>query len=423
MKPLLDGGRMQSLVETLSDAMALPPIVEQVSRMIEADETDLQEIARIIRFDPGLSAKVLALANSDAYGRKGRVDSLPQAVLNIGLRGLRQVLLGLEVVGRLGTESEAERLDTARVWRHSIGCAVLASRLAALQSDVELEEAFMMGLLHDVGQLLLAQRLGRHYDRVLEVSDRLLLPVGLVEKHLLLVDHAHLMARILSGWSVPVSVATAIGQHHNEAEEELTQRYGKTATVLALADRFAQAVVPSDSAVRTLYPTQALCRAIDLSVSAAGAVFKGLSETVDHLLASMLPSLDATSSADEDAHAAGALDRPFRPLFVSRVPELDAVGMFCKRLVKTRGQPTVAIVHIERSDATPTLSKRLLAGEKRAGVHKLPLIVLSDTGERELAPEAMAGRSVRRLAMPVTSRRLLDAVNRIQRPAGAKSAA
>jgi putative nucleotidyltransferase with HDIG domain len=171
--------------------------------------------------DPAVVARVLAAANAGALGASGRVTSVRQAILLLGISRVRDITLATAIIDRF---KAAPPFDARRLWLHSVGVAVCAqevARNAGLDADI----AYTAGLLHDVGQLLLFVVDPEAYGRTLRIKAEKDIDIVDAEREYMGIDHAYVGGELARFWKLPEAVADAIAAHHaadgNEPENEL----------------------------------------------------------------------------------------------------------------------------------------------------------------------------------------------------------
>lgn len=143
------------LDEVLARADALPTLPEAarfIISTIDDESTNADSLVVILNTDPAIVARILAAANSTAFGLSSRVESMREAILVLGLKEIRSITLATAVIARFNPRSAA--FDPRMLWRHSMGVATCA-RIIAEEIQYNAEAAFTAGLLHDIGQLLL----------------------------------------------------------------------------------------------------------------------------------------------------------------------------------------------------------------------------------------------------------------------------
>lgn len=202
--------RIHELVE--SDEVQLPPLPEvaiRVQEILSSDYADTRELDRLLSEDPAIAAALLRLANSAAFGGLNQVESLATAIQRIGLRQVGAIVTGLSVKNHFRQGEGLMRELMEVIWDHSVTSA-FAARAIAREIGYEPEKAFLAGLLHDCGMVLVLaavaklEELGETYsnsrDFLLELMDQL---------------HVKLGHRVLTDWNLPPEIAD-VALHHEE---------------------------------------------------------------------------------------------------------------------------------------------------------------------------------------------------------------
>jgi HD-like signal output (HDOD) protein len=213
-QPLTEQIRM-AVVDGKVYLPALPELVTQLRDLLDDESrSGSQAVADLVRNEPAVSATLLRLANSAAFGGLHRIADLSQAVARLGLKQVASVVTAHAHSGHFDSDDPAKRERLHVLWGHAVGTAMAAKRLAATTGG-DPEESFLAGLLHDVGRLLVLK--GVDY---LEDSGEhgTITPVVLDELMDLL--HAELGHWILQEWQLPDSVCRVALLHHDQPEPE-----------------------------------------------------------------------------------------------------------------------------------------------------------------------------------------------------------
>ncbi len=205
-----------------ADALpALPQIVSRILEMLGDDEVNVESISTHIVNDPAVVGHILAAANAGALGAGGRVDSVPQAILLLGISRVRDITLATAIIDRF---KSVLPFNAQHLWLHSVGVVICAQDLART-AGLDVNAAYTAGLLHDIGQLLLVVFNPDAYARVLQARGARDTDIVPIERELIGVDHAHVGGELARLWKLPEAVADAIAGHHvsdqNEPENEL----------------------------------------------------------------------------------------------------------------------------------------------------------------------------------------------------------
>jgi len=201
------------VLEQLTGLPALAPVVQQALVLLEREDFDWREVAEVIAQDQNIVAQLLKLANSALTGLRRKVTSLPTALRVLGARPVRNLLLTMTVRPFLQVPSEL------KLWEHSLACGLVAKRLAQQTQLVDPEEAFAVGLLHDIGKTLLMRFFPQSYRRVQQIARRQGCPTFIAERLIFSVTHAEVGAWLLERWRIPSPFCEAVAVHHTPVPE------------------------------------------------------------------------------------------------------------------------------------------------------------------------------------------------------------
>ena len=196
--------------------VSLPTIFFQVERAINHPSSSSTDIAKALRTDQGLSARLLRIANSAFYGFPRRVESVDQAVRIIGTRQLHDLVLATVVLTQF-RGVDANLVTMKSFWQHSFACGIAARSLATLRRESNVEHFFVAGLLHDIGSLVLYQEFPQRAAVALEMHRRDKAALDEVERSVIGCDHGQVGAALMTLWKLPESYREVAANHHNPA--------------------------------------------------------------------------------------------------------------------------------------------------------------------------------------------------------------
>ena len=212
-----DGADAWEKLITSPGAPELPPAAAAVLRAAAKPGAGAAELAKAVSADPELAGAVVDLANSADYRAPEPMKDVRGAVVRLGLERVRSLVLASSVfrlfpadAGRAGAEP---RVSPAGLWTHALAAAFSAEAVARLAGTPS-EDAFLAGLFHDLGKLLLAGQLPGPYAAVLDQVEGSSVTLAEAESEILGFTHARAGAWLLSKWSLPGSVVTAVSGHH-----------------------------------------------------------------------------------------------------------------------------------------------------------------------------------------------------------------
>jgi len=230
---------LQTKLERCNTLPTLPSAAVKIVQLCQRDDVDAGQLVQAISTDPALSAKVLKLVNSAAFRRRREVTTLSQAVMLLGTNALQALALSFSLVpARRQRESAAQ----VAFWKRAVVAAVAARELATLVEFHLVEEAFLCGLLQDIGILALSQTLGAPYNDVLASGGDDNEALITAERAALGTDHAEVGAWLLARWKVPAAMCKATEWSHEPGalalgiDEDTATLVKITATAGLLAD-------------------------------------------------------------------------------------------------------------------------------------------------------------------------------------------
>ena len=252
---------------------SLPTIAVDVIEMARQPDVNIKHIAKTITNDPALSSKILKTVNSSFYSLSKPVSTISHAMVILGLNSVRTLALGFSLLGNLRGSDEHD-FDMVKFWQRSIYSAVASRNIAQRANLLEQEEAFLAGLLQDLGVMAFLQTLGKQYVDVLVEAgdDHATLSQLEIEKFDL--DHARVGAALAEEWRLPEILVEPIRHHEDPQKAPAASR--PMALVVALGSRVADLFVcedqPStgaffDTAVEYLSIDQASCEELLQQVS------------------------------------------------------------------------------------------------------------------------------------------------------------
>jgi putative nucleotidyltransferase with HDIG domain len=198
---------LKDKVEGINTLPTLPKVLKQILSLIENPRISLGEISKFISNDPVLTAKVLKMVNSPVYGFPGRISSVNQAVVLLGLNVIKGLLLGVTVF-------ELMQKAMTGLWEHSVGCAVTARLMAIKKGLKEPEEVTVCGLLHDLGKVILVLQYPELYEKTMKTARVQGVSVSEVERDYFGTIHSTVGTWMAQKWNFPKMLIDVIQNHH-----------------------------------------------------------------------------------------------------------------------------------------------------------------------------------------------------------------
>ncbi len=186
----------------LINAKAIPTLsstVVKLGKMLNDPDVQMEDLAKAITLDPGITANVLKLANSAALGLPRQVSSVHEAVVRIGMKQVYQIALSSSLKPIVDNRLDGYDLEDGFYWRHSIAVAIASEKIAVGKRGVG--DAFTAGILHDVGKQVISEFIMRESESFEEID--MTKTFDEIERELLGIDHSELGASVLEKWQLP----------------------------------------------------------------------------------------------------------------------------------------------------------------------------------------------------------------------------
>ncbi len=221
----------------------LPGIAIKILEAVQRPNPDLQEIAEILASDPPLSAEVLKLINSPFFGLSRKVTSVFHAVSMLGMNVIKNIALSFALVKEFSKNGQGD-FDYPNFWKYSLTTAIAARKTAERVHRDGAEDAFFVGLLHDMGTITLARCMPDQYQLVINASQHGKSDSHHIEKQIFGFDHMDVGRHLIRSWGLPSKFWQPIGCHHsphhlskNDSESNVIAQILHLATLYADFDQ------------------------------------------------------------------------------------------------------------------------------------------------------------------------------------------
>ncbi len=213
---------MEALVNGLGNLPSLPQTYRELISALQDDSTTVKQIGQIISKDIGMSTKILQMVNSAFFGLPNKVASPEHAASLLGTETISNLALSAGVFTQLD-EKLVKEFDLEALWQHSLAVASFSKRLAEAygMSSQESEVPMLAGMLHDLGQVVLATCDTSEYRRIIQQSKKRNEPIHLVESESIWCSHAALGAYLMGLWGLPFTAVEAVALHHTAEQQTL----------------------------------------------------------------------------------------------------------------------------------------------------------------------------------------------------------
>jgi putative nucleotidyltransferase with HDIG domain len=206
---------IRKIISNTASLPAMPEVMIKVQQMIKNPQTSPAQLAKIIEIDTAMVTGILKVANSAYYGFRGKVATIQHASALFGTRRLVELIMAISAGGVLGKSMNGYGLKAGDMWCHSIAVACTAGEIAAAVEFDAPDSAYMAGLLHDMGKIILDPYVRER--KVLFDNYSATHPQKTVqdaERDILGFDHAVIAAILCENWNLPRSISFGIRHHH-----------------------------------------------------------------------------------------------------------------------------------------------------------------------------------------------------------------
>jgi len=213
---------LEEIVRRVEELPALPQNAHQVLKLTEDPKTTITELSAAISKDHALAAKVLRMANSAYYGYARRIFTISDAVLILGFGTVRNLVMAASVYNVMDRELPGYVLARGELWKQSIVSALMAKKLAQKCRYENPEKAFVAGLMHDIGKIILNTYMTEAFAAVIEKVNTEKVPFMTAEEEVLGYNHAVVGGKVAEKWNLPEELVEAISLHHNPREARIS---------------------------------------------------------------------------------------------------------------------------------------------------------------------------------------------------------
>lgn len=248
--------RVELILQQIDSLPTLSPIVVRLVQLVGDPSVELRRLAQTVETDPSMTARVLAWCRRADLGVRGEITTVHRALTMMGLETARTVLLSAEVFEMFAPEParEIDRaygssvspgpvVDLAGLWRHSIATACAAEMLAEglrERTGIAPSQAYVCGLLHDLGKLALTALLPRAYARIAALADDRQADIADMERRVLGLDHHSAGKRLAEHWGLPHAMQDVIWLHNQPAASLPDLPHRALVTMVGAADALAR---------------------------------------------------------------------------------------------------------------------------------------------------------------------------------------
>ena len=230
----------EKIYSRIDELPTLPAMLPKLMNLMESNKASASDIADVISHDPSLASKILKVANSAYYGFSQKITSLEKAVPLLGFNMVRSLALSIGVINNLPSGKKLPNFSHDGLWLHSLAVAILMQEFGKKdEKEDERDYLFIVGLLHDIGKIILNYFFSEPFQKALEeAKSQEDTGLYMAERKVIGLDHGEVGAMLLARWRLPTAITNPIEVHHQVEIPEGTRP--DDVAMLRISDALAQ---------------------------------------------------------------------------------------------------------------------------------------------------------------------------------------
>lgn len=207
-------GEIRTTIAELRDLPTLPAVAHQARKIINDPKSSMKDLVEIIKSDLAISGRILRIANSAYYGIPRKVDNLRLALVILGMSEIANLVTTISVLRMFKGKSFPRNFDILKFWGHGAFCAEISVELYKLLKLPIPNGAYIAGLLHDVGKLVMALYFEDLFNKCQSIYEKSELRYHEIEVREIGIDHGHIGSWLVKRWNLPDNITQSIARHH-----------------------------------------------------------------------------------------------------------------------------------------------------------------------------------------------------------------
>ncbi len=208
---------IRDALQNINKLAPLPSIVKEVLEISRNPDASVRDLTEIVIKDQALTAKILKIVNSAYYGFYREIGNVNHAIVILGFNEIKNITLAACIIQAFPAESDPV-FNRDQFWLHTLGVAYTSSMLSKFTSGISANDAFVVGLLHDIGKVVLDQHFHKEFMEIIIEAQKSQRPLMRVSTELIGIDHAEVGGLLAANWEFPASLVQAIRYHHEPSK-------------------------------------------------------------------------------------------------------------------------------------------------------------------------------------------------------------
>lgn len=251
---------INSIIKKIDRLTPIPQVASKVMSIVEDPKSSMYDLSKVIIFDTAVTANLLKVVNSAYFGLPGKVDSVHQAIVYLGMAQVVDLVLLSASGENLQTAQEGYDLEAGELWKYSVASALIARELAEKKGVKDTHLIFTAALLKDIGKVILNQYVKDSFDKINVLVTKQNFTFREAEKEVIGIDHAELGGMVAENWKFSPKMVEIIRHHHRPQETSISE--------------FESAIV---------YTADTICMMMGIGVGSDGLAYRFHREVVESL--------------------------------------------------------------------------------------------------------------------------------------------
>lgn len=251
--------KIELMVKHISGLMAFPFTVAKVLLLADSSKSGANDLAKVIEADPVISTNVLKVSNTVFFASANRrISSIKDAIVRIGFTETKRITMAMGVMDSIGKDSNNFGFDRMKFWMHSLSTAIISERIAKKLGGISTDEAFLAGLLHDFGIILLDEFFPSIFQRILEKTTDRAEKFITAERNLLTITHNDVVKELFENWKLPNTTSEAISSHYTilKNEKRIVELHDKMSLCVEIGNILSKCYHNGEGTDQYVYPLE-----------------------------------------------------------------------------------------------------------------------------------------------------------------------
>lgn len=203
------------ILAQINNLPTLPTVYTALSEAMQNPLVTTEDIAKIISSDQSTAFKVIKVANSAYYGFAQKIDTISNAIFYLGFNEVKNLVLAVSIMNMFSKNKILVKFKPTEFWAHSIAVGVASRLLGEAIGNINLDNYFLAGVLHDIGKLIFFEYLPNEYADALNFSEESGVEIRDAELKILGINHQTIGGLVADKWKIPSNIKNVIRYHHN----------------------------------------------------------------------------------------------------------------------------------------------------------------------------------------------------------------